>query len=189
MLNDTPFLTYHSSAKKNDRVQKDGANNVHKVIDKLARYRNGDNIRSMSIIHIDELAKTSEYSDSNQEHTHQWMDEKGWECRTAYAMDKNKKIYEMTLNIANGRDRKILYDINKIKEIDHGVVASGEAASKKTRTSAGLAHKNQPQRGEYHGNAVESSEKNKYSFAGENALIADKSSLENAKSMNAKGVS
>ena len=120
-------------AKKNERVTKDGAKNPHKVIDKLARNRSGDNIRNLSVVHIDELLETSKFRENSTEHLHQWLDENGWEYRTAYAMDKNGKIYEMNLNIAKSRDgRKILYDINNIKEIDHGVVAS-----------KGLAHKNQ----------------------------------------------
>ena len=41
------------------------------------------------------------------------MDENGWIIRTAYLQNKNGDIYEATLNIADGRDRKILYEINK----------------------------------------------------------------------------
>lgn len=129
--NNTPETIY--LAKKNERVIKDGANNSHRVIDKLARNRSGDNIRNLSIVHIDELAKVSNYVDENSEHVHQWLDEKGWEFRTAYAKSMDGRIYKMTLNIGKSRDgRKILYDINNIKEIDHGDVAS-----------KGRAHKNQ----------------------------------------------
>ena len=39
-------------------------------------------------------------------------------------MDRNGAIYEATLNIADGRNGKILYDINKIRRIDAGVVPS-----------------------------------------------------------------
>ena len=119
-------------AKINDRVKKDGAKNPHKVIDKLARYRNGDNTRSLLIVHIGELSEISKNDDFNAEHTHQWMDENGWEFRRAHIMDRRGKIYEATLNIAKGKERNILYDVNNIKEIDHGDVAS-----------KGLAHKNQ----------------------------------------------
>ena len=92
-----------------------------------------------------ELAETSTFREDSTEHIHQWLDENGWEYRTAYAMDKNGKIYEMNLNIAKSRDgRKILYDINNIKEIDHGVV-----------TSKGLAHKNQS-----HKSSISQNEKN-----------------------------
>lgn len=53
------------------------------------------------------------------------INENGWKFRTVYAKDKSGRIYEMSLNIGKSRDgRKILYDINNIKEIDSGDVAS-----------------------------------------------------------------
>lgn len=118
-----PELIY--LAKKNERAKKDGSGNANRVIDKLARHRSNDNIRQLSIIHINELAETSNYSMESKENSHQWLDENGWEFRTAYAKDKSGRIYEMSLNIGKSRDgRKILYDINNIKEIDSGDVAS-----------------------------------------------------------------
>ena len=61
----------------------------------------------------------------SKNNNHQWLDENGWEFRTAYAKDKKGRVYEMLLNIGKSRDgRKILYDINNIKEIDSGNVAS-----------------------------------------------------------------
>lgn len=115
-------------ARLNDRVRKDGASNSRKVIDKLARYR-GDNIRALSTVHLSELLATSRHESSTSEHSHQWMDENGWEYRKTYIQDRYGKIYEATLNIANGRDRRILYDINNIRQIDkertvRGVVPS-----------------------------------------------------------------
>ena len=38
--------------------------------------------------------------------------------RTAYLQNKNGDIYEATLNIADGRDRKILYEVNKVHQVD-----------------------------------------------------------------------
>ena len=104
-------------ARTNDRVQKDGAKNSHKVIDKLAR-STGDNIRSLAVVHLDEALTTSRYENSTDEHNHQWMDENGWEHRKTYLQDRSGNIYEATLNIADGRDRKILYDINNIRLVD-----------------------------------------------------------------------
>lgn len=46
------------------------------------------------------------------------MDENGWEYRKTYLQDRSGNIYEATLNIADGRDRKILYDINNIRLVD-----------------------------------------------------------------------
>ncbi len=104
-------------ARTNDRVQKDGAKNSHKVIDKLAR-STGNNIRSLAVVHLDEALTTSRYENSTDEHNHQWMDENGWEHRKTYLQDRSGNIYEATLNIADGRDRKILYDINNIRLVD-----------------------------------------------------------------------
>ena len=104
-------------ARTNDRVQKDGAKNSHKVIDKLAR-STGDNIRSLAVVHLDEALTTSRYENSTDEHNHQWMDENGWEHRKTYLQDRSGNIYEATLNIADGRDRKILYDINNVRLVD-----------------------------------------------------------------------
>ena len=104
-------------ANERDRVKKDGAKNPHKVIDKLARYK-GDNIRALATIHLSEALSTSREAQFNSEHSHQWMDEKGWEHRKTYLQDKDGNIYKATLNIANGRDKKILYDINQIEKID-----------------------------------------------------------------------
>ena len=104
-------------ANERDRVKKDGAKNPHKVIDKLARYK-GDNIRALATIHLSEALLTSREAQFNSEHSHQWMDEKGWEHRKIYLQDKDGNIFKATLNIANGRDKKILYDINQIEKID-----------------------------------------------------------------------
>lgn len=129
-------------AKTNDRAKKDGSNNSHKVIDKLARNRGWDNNRALAIVHIDELAKASEYREENDKQTHQWLDENGWENRTAYAMDMSGKIYTVNLDIAKGRDRNILYDVNKIKEVDHGEGNSlSEPQSKTSTSSKNVPHK------------------------------------------------
>lgn len=122
-----------SFAKANERVTKDGANNSHKVIDKLARAKG--NINSLGIVHIDELMQTAMTYEENKEHSHQWLDENGWERRRAYMQDKNGSIYETTLNIAKTRDgRNILYALSQTKKVDDGEVSS---ASKEE----GLAHK------------------------------------------------
>ena len=114
-------------AKENERVRKNGGGNSHKVLDKLARYR-GDNVAALATVHLSELLETSRYENTTDEHSHQWMDENGWEYRRAYMEDLDGSIYEATLNIANGRDRRILYAINNVRKIDrraaHGVVPS-----------------------------------------------------------------
>lgn len=104
-------------ARENDRVRKDGANRSHKVLDKLAGYR-GDNVRAQTIVQLSEVLATSKQQETTDTHSHQWMDENGWIIRTAYLQNKNGDIYEATLNIADGRDRKILYEVNKVHQVD-----------------------------------------------------------------------
>lgn len=104
-------------ARENDRVRKDGANRSHKVLDKLAGYR-GDNVRAQAIVQLSEVLATSKQQETTDTHSHQWMDENGWIIRTAYLQNKNGDIYEATLNIADGRDRKILYEVNKVHQVD-----------------------------------------------------------------------
>lgn len=104
-------------ARESDRVKKDGAKRPHKVLDKLAGYR-GDSIRARAIVQMPEVLETSRYKESTDEHSHQWMDEHGWIIRTVYLQGKNGNIYEAALNIADDRDRRILYKINRVRQID-----------------------------------------------------------------------
>ncbi|MBD9049816.1 LPD23 domain-containing protein [Ruminococcus sp.] len=125
------FLTFDENgkeeiiefAKPNERVTKNGANNSHKVIDKLSR--KSDRNSKLVIVHSDEVINILEKQNENAEHSHQWLDENGWEFRNAFVMDKYGKIYSVTLNIAKSKDgRNILYDINKINEVGYGDVLS-----------------------------------------------------------------
>ena len=104
-------------ARENDRVKKDGAKNSHKVLDKLAGYR-GDTIRAKAIVQLDEVLETSRAKETTEDHSHQWLDAHGWIIRNAYLQDESGNIYEATLNIANGKDRKILYEVNRVHQID-----------------------------------------------------------------------
>ena len=147
-------------ARTNDRVQKDGAKNSRKVIDKLAR-STGDNIRSLAVVHLDEALTTSRYENSTDEHNHQWMDENGWEHRKTYLQDRSGNIYEATLNIADGRDRKILYDINNIRLIDKAKspgehTAAGDSQRSRYRETTAGGARSEAKAGEITGGAVPS---------------------------------
>lgn len=107
-------------------MTKDGAQRNHKVIDKLARYK-GDNLRALATVHLSEALLTSQNETTTDEHNHQWMDEKGWTLRAVYLQDKAGNIYSAVLNIANGKERKILYDINLIQKIDEKRGTAGGA--------------------------------------------------------------
>ena len=137
-------------AKLNDRVKKDGAKSSHKVIDKLARY-NGDNTRALATVHLAEALETSKEkydneNDRRNENNHQWMDENGWKHRTTYLQDRSGNIYEATLNIADGRDRRILYDINNIRLIDKAKKRTADGAVPSTENGRG-SHINSSSKG------------------------------------------
>ncbi len=134
-----------SFAKSNERVWKDGAKNPHKVIDKLARAKG--NINALSIVHIDELLQTAQKFDENEDHSHQWLDENGWEYKRAIVQSKDGGIYETTLNIAKAKDgRRILYALSNTKRIDAGVVSSiqTERDSHRTIDSNNRISQNEP---------------------------------------------
>lgn len=110
-------------ARLNERVKKDGANNPHKVIDKLARKT--DNNSRLAVAHSSEIVEVSNFENRNNENSHQWLDENGWEHRNVYLINRKGEIYKAILNIGKSKDgRNILYDINKISNIGHGAVFS-----------------------------------------------------------------
>lgn len=93
------------------------ARNFDKVIDKLKR--KSDNNSKLVIVNLQEITRVSELKNKTDENSHQWLDENGWEYRSAYIVSSNGFIYNITLNIAKSRDgRNILYDVNNIKKLD-----------------------------------------------------------------------
>ena len=122
-------------ARLNDRVTKDGAKNSHKVLGKLAEVKAG-NVNALATVHLSELLAASHYEDTTDDHSHQWLDENGWEIRYAYMQDKGGNIYRACLNIANGRRGKILYAINKVHKVDEKRTAGGNVPS--TENGRGL---------------------------------------------------
>ena len=127
-------------ARKNERVTKDGANNSRKVLDKLAT-KNDRNSR-MAAAHAEEIVYVSRESEPHSnEHSHQWMDENGWDFRSAILLSQNGDLYEATLNIANARDgRRILYDINKIKSIGTATLPNTPNTAKGSRINPMLKY-------------------------------------------------
>lgn len=111
-------------ARQNDRVKKDGAKNSHPVLGKLTSKK--DTRGQLTAVHADEIVYVSKEDNSqpdNVENNHQWLDANGWNFRKAVFAMPNGEIFECVLNIANARDgRKILYDINKIKNIGRSTV-------------------------------------------------------------------
>ena len=189
------FLTFDENgkeeiiefAKPNERVTKNGANNSHKVIDKLSR--KSDRNSKLVIVHSDEVINISEKQNENAEHSHQWLDENGWEFRNAFVMDKYGKIYSVTLNIAKSKDgRNILYDINKINEVGYGDVLSNAKGKRSSHINPNFVN-NSISQSENNVNTKndESSNDIKYSMGGLKAETADKSALEKAMELEKDG--
>ena len=189
------FLTFDENgkeeiiefAKPNERVTKNGANNSHKVIDKLSR--KSDRNSKLVIVHSDEVINISEKENENAEHSHQWLDENGWEFRNAFVMDKYGKIYSVTLNIAKSKDgRNILYDINKINEVGYGDVLSNAKGKRSSHINPNFVN-NSISQSENNVNTKndESSNDIKYSMGGLKAETADKSALEKAMELEKDG--
>lgn len=129
---------YIEFAGMNERVKKDGANNAHKVIDKLKR--KSDNNSKLVIVNLQEITRVSELKNKTDENSHQWLDENGWEYRSAYIVSSNGFIYSLTLNIAKSRDgRNILYDVNNIKKVGQASLLSQTAEND---SRFGLPHSN-----------------------------------------------
>ncbi len=189
------FLTFDENgkeeiiefAKPNERVTKNGANNSHKVIDKLSR--KSDRNSKLVIVHSDEVINISEKQNENAEHSHQWLDENGWEYRNAIVMDKYGKLYSVTLNIAKSKDgRNILYDINKINEVGYGVVLSNAKGKRSSHINPNFVN-NSISQSENNVNTKndESGNDIKYSMGGLKAETADKSALEKAMELEKDG--
>ncbi|WP_449073927.1 LPD23 domain-containing protein [Ruminococcus sp.] len=189
------FLTFDENgkeeiiefAKPNERVTKNGANNSHKVLDKLSR--KSDRNSKLVIVHSDEVINISEKQNENAEHSHQWLDENGWEYRNAIVMDKYGKLYSVTLNIAKSKDgRNILYDINKINEVGYGVVLSNAKGKRSSHINPNFVT-NSISQSENNVNTKndESSNDIKYSMGGLKAETADKSALEKAMELEKDG--
>ena len=112
-------------AKSNERVTKDGANNSHKVIDKLARQKGI--VNALMTVQIDEVFDVAKITNQNKENSHQWLDENGWIIKTIYVQTIKGGIYESTLNIARTRDgRDLMYAFSNTKRVDGGDVPSTE---------------------------------------------------------------
>lgn len=98
------------------------------------------NLKKLVILNATETAEISNFAKYKDEHSHQWLDENGWDERTSYVMTKDGTIYPVTLHIAKARDgRNILYDVNvKIKE---GVAVDKNATSLLAKRLVGQAVK------------------------------------------------
>lgn len=123
-------------AGEKERVRKDGAKNSHPVIGELTRAKN--EIKKLVIVNAVDTTEISQVAKTSSEHSHQWLDENGWEERTSHVMTKDDTIYPVTLHIAKAKDgRNILYDVNV--KINEGVATDKIATSLQAKKQAGQA--------------------------------------------------
>ena len=133
-----------------------------------------------AIILIDELITTAKQGKSvASEYSHGWLDDNGkndWDRWTTYIQDKEKNVWEATLQIANSADgRKILYEVYPIKEVE---VRRKTA----TTTTNSIIHNSKEK---INPNSEKSSEKSRKSGnSGQNANEKGTSDNENAQNSN-----
>ena len=120
-------------AEKEDRAKKGDNNN--KILDKLAYNRKNDNARNLSVIHIEELAETSERIAHNDDNSHGWMDTQGWDIRTTFAQNIFGDVFEITLSVARNENKNILYDISGIKKVEAGQRSSLSSSKGQPKSS------------------------------------------------------
>lgn len=133
MFNDNGDSEVIEFAGEKERVLKDGAKNKHPVIGEFTQAKN--ETKKLVIVNAVETAEISRLAGISNEHSHQWLDENGWEERTSHVMTEDGTIYPVTLHIARARDgRNILYDVN-IK-INEGVAADKIATSLRAKKQA-----------------------------------------------------
>lgn len=121
-----------SIARKNDRIKSNGGNKKP-VLKELYNKYIGNETKQEAVVLADELIEISKHNRSEASaYSHEWLDNYGknnWDKRTVYLQDKNKAVWEATLQIANSADgRKILYDIDPIKTVE-GAIKSAPATT------------------------------------------------------------
>lgn len=108
-----------SISRKNEKIRNNSGNRVPVLKELYDKYI-GNEIKQEAVVLADKLIEASKHNRTEaSSHSHDWLDNYGknnWEKRTVYLQDKNKTVWEATLQIANSADgRKILYDIDPIK--------------------------------------------------------------------------
>ena len=126
-----------------------------KVIKELYNKYSKFKIKQEAIVLIDELIANAKFEHpSKAKHKHGWLDNDGkndWDIWTVYIQEKNKTVWEATLNIANtSNGEKILYDIDPIKMVEQ---------ASKSATSTTINNISQPGT-IVNNNSMQNSEKN-----------------------------
>ena len=106
---------------------KNSNGNKKRVTTDLTSYLN-NKTKQEAIVLVDELITNASYDTSAKpKYPHDWLDDNGkndWEYWTVFIQEKNKTVWEATLNIANSSNgEKILYDIYPIKMVEQSVTS------------------------------------------------------------------
>ena len=112
-------------AKKNATIKKKNGKD-RTVVEELYRKNINKVIKQEAVVLADELIKTAKYKNSLPSfYSHDWVDNYGknnWDYWKVFIQEKNKTVWEATLNIANTKNgKKILYDIDPIKKVEDSV--------------------------------------------------------------------
>ncbi len=112
-------------AKKNDTIRNKNGKKRN-VLKELYNKYSGLQIKQEAIVLIDELITTAKYDVSkNSNYAHDWLDNYGksnWDYWKVFIQDKNKSVWEATLNVANtSNGEKILYDIDPINMVEGAI--------------------------------------------------------------------
>ncbi len=104
-------------------VFKNEKGNRRNVLKELYNKYNGFTVKQEAIVLIDELIANAKYEGQYPaNHKHGWLDNNGnnnWDSWKVFIQEKNKSVWEATLNIANTTSgEKILYDISPIKMVE-----------------------------------------------------------------------
>ena len=126
-------------AKRNESF-KNEKGKKRKVLKELYNKYNGLKIKQEAIVLIDELIANAKFEHpSKAKHKHGWLDNNGqndWDIWTVYIQEKNKTVWEATLNIANtSNGEKILYDIDPIKMVEQASKSATSTTNNSIRNS------------------------------------------------------
>lgn len=112
-------------ATKDEKI-KNQKGDKKKVLRELYRKNINLAIKQEAVVLVDELIENAKYDTlKGAKYPHDWLDNYGqndWDYWKVYIQEKNKTVWEATLNIATSANgEKILYDIDPIEMVEEGV--------------------------------------------------------------------
>ena len=142
------FIAYNNNvavdiglATKNARI-KNPKGRSKKVLSELYRKNIDNSIKQEVVVLADELIANAKYDTTkSSDYSHDWLDNYGkndWDYWKVFIQEKNKSVWEATLNIANtANGEKILYDIDPIKMVEQAVKSATSTTNNSIHNSNG----------------------------------------------------